>query len=64
MRYGENILEVAEKDDWKCPVCRGLCNCSNHRLRLGWLPTGSMYRRAIAEGNAPFLQYMFSQSEL
>lgn len=50
MRYGENILEVAELADWKCPVCRGLCNCSNHRIRQGWAPTGSLYRRAIAEG--------------
>ena len=50
MRYGENILEVAEKDKWTCPVCRGLCNCSNHRIRRGWAPTGSLYRRAIAEG--------------
>ena len=50
MRYGENILEVAEKDEWTCPVCRGLCNCSNHRIRRGWAPTGSLYRRAIAEG--------------
>ena len=50
MRYGENILEVDEKHEWTCPVCRGLCNCSNHRIRRGWLPTGTLYRRAIAEG--------------
>ena len=50
MRYGENILEVKEKDEWTCPVCRGLCNCSNHRIRRGWAPTGSLYRHAIAEG--------------
>lgn len=50
MRYGENILEVDELYEWTCPVCRGLCNCSNHRIRRGWLPTGTLYRRAIAEG--------------
>lgn len=53
MRYGENILEVAKKDEWTCPVCRGLCNCSNHRIR-GWAPTGALYRRAIAEGTHVF----------
>ncbi|DBB01870.1 hypothetical protein WJX77_007017 [Trebouxia sp. C0004] len=58
MRYGENILEVAEKDEWTCPVCRGLCNCSNHRIRRGWAPTGSMYRRAIAEGYRSVAHYL------
>lgn len=58
MRYGENILEVAKKDEWTCPVCRGLCNCSNHRIRRGWAPTGSLYRRAIAEGMyVPYTQH-------
>ena len=34
---------------WVCPPCRGLCNCSFHRIRAGWAPTGTLYRRAIAE---------------
>ena len=50
MRYGENILEVEKIGNWTCPVCRGLCNCSNHRIRRGWAPTGSLFRRAVAEG--------------
>ncbi|KAL3158798.1 hypothetical protein ABBQ32_011525 [Trebouxia sp. C0010 RCD-2024] len=58
MRYGENILEVAEKDEWTCPVCRGLCNCSNHRIRRGWAPTGSLYRRAVAEGFRSVAHYL------
>ena len=49
MRYGENILELAD-GAWVCPPCRGLCNCSFHRIRAGWAPTGTLYRRAIAEG--------------
>jgi hypothetical protein len=44
MRYGENVDEVAEKVDWVCPCCRDLCNCSAHRSRAGWAPTGSMFR--------------------
>lgn len=48
MRYGENILELGA--DWVCPPCRGMCNCSFHRIHRGWAPTGTLYRRALAEG--------------
>ena len=27
-RYGEKVEEVAKLEDWKCPKCRGICNCS------------------------------------
>ena len=50
MRYGENILELGA--DWVCPPCRGMCNCSFHRISRGWAPTGTLYRRALAEGVA------------
>ncbi len=50
MRYGENILELDA--DWVCPPCRGMCNCSFHRIHRGWAPTGTLYRRALAEGAA------------
>ena len=36
--------------DWRCPMCRDLCNCSFHRSKRGWAPTGTLYRHAIAEG--------------
>ncbi|KAK9833126.1 hypothetical protein WJX74_007989 [Apatococcus lobatus] len=49
MRYGENLNEL-DMAKWVCPVCRGICNCSFHRSRRGWAPTGSMYRSAIAAG--------------
>eukprot|EP00884_Botryococcus_braunii_P007179 jgi/Botrbrau1/16462/Bobra.0142s0057.1 len=58
MRYGENILEVEGRGDWVCPPCRSLCNCSFHRIRRGWAPTGSMYRRAIAEGYRSVAHYL------
>ncbi len=51
MRYGENLEELGA--DWVCPPCRGLCNCSFHRISRGWAPTGTLYRRAIAEGALP-----------
>ena len=52
MRYGENVDEANAKPDWTCPHCRDalLCNCSQHRTRRGWAPTGALYRKAIAMG--------------
>ncbi|KDD74571.1 monoamine-oxidase A repressor R1 Zinc-finger domain-containing protein, partial [Helicosporidium sp. ATCC 50920] len=52
MRYGENVREARADPSWTCPVCRDLCNCSAHRNRRGWAPTGSLYRLAAAEGFA------------
>ena len=28
MRVGENIVEALGDDEWRCPVCRDICNCS------------------------------------
>ncbi|KAK9832095.1 hypothetical protein WJX81_006077 [Elliptochloris bilobata] len=56
MRYGENIVELGA--DWVCPPCRGLCNCSFHRIRRGWAPTGTLYRRALAEGYKSVAHYL------
>lgn len=52
MRYGENVDEANADPEWTCPHCRDklLCNCSQHRTRRGWPPTGSLYRKAIALG--------------
>lgn len=59
MRYGENVLEVIDAgEDWQCPSCRDLCNCSFCRHRKGYPPTGSMYRRAIAEGFESVAHYL------
>ena len=50
MRYGEHIDEANANPEWRCPSCRDLCNCSFHRSRRGWAPTGTLYRAASAEG--------------
>ena len=55
MRYGENVLEVAQNPDWKCPRCRDVCNCSFCRTHKGWAPTGALYPRARQEGVKPVL---------
>ncbi len=48
--YGENVDEACANPAWTCPLCRDICNCSFHRSKRGWAPTGTLYRRATAEG--------------
>lgn len=28
IRMGENLHEVKNRKDWRCPCCRDICNCS------------------------------------
>jgi len=58
MRYGENIDQVGEMSDWKCPCCRDICNCSFHRTKKGWAPTGTLYRYAISQGYPSVAHYL------
>tara|TARA_B100000073_G_scaffold64664_1_gene47806 strand:+ start:6419 stop:7498 length:1080 start_codon:yes stop_codon:yes gene_type:complete len=58
MRYGENVLEINENPEWECPVCRDICNCSFCRTKKGWMPTGNMYRAAIASGYKSVAHYL------
>lgn len=57
-RYGENLLEVVEKKDWRCPSCRGFCNCSICRNRLGYGPTGALAPTARREGYPSAAHYL------
>ncbi|KAI3432866.1 hypothetical protein D9Q98_010449 [Chlorella vulgaris] len=58
MRYGENVDEATANPEWLCPLCRDICNCSFHRSKSGWAPTGTLYRHAIAEGYASVAHYL------
>ncbi|KAK9272138.1 hypothetical protein L1049_002508 [Liquidambar formosana] len=49
-RYGEKAEEMAMLDDWKCPKCRGICNCSNCMKKRGHKPTGILVHAAKATG--------------
>ncbi|AQK52851.1 Cell division cycle-associated 7-like protein [Zea mays] len=49
-RYGESAEEAAGKEDWICPKCRGICNCSFCRKKKGEMPTGIMAHIAKASG--------------
>lgn len=57
-RYGENLDEANQNPDWKCPNCKGLCNCSFHRSRRGWAPTGAMFPHADAMGFLSVAHYL------
>ncbi|KAF3524230.1 hypothetical protein F2Q69_00050929, partial [Brassica cretica] len=49
-RYGEKAEEVGALDDWRCPKCRGICNCSFCRKKRGQSPTGILTHKAKASG--------------
>ncbi|MCD9644926.1 hypothetical protein HAX54_033457 [Datura stramonium] len=49
-RYGEKADEVSLLEDWKCPKCRGICNCSLCMKRRGCQPTGPLVHTAKATG--------------
>lgn len=57
-RYGENAEEVALLDDWLCPKCRGICNCSFCMKKRGQQPTGILSHRAKANGFASVSQML------
>lgn len=58
MRYGEHPLEIEANNEWVCPCCRDICNCSFCRTKKGWMPTGNMYRAAIASGYKSVAHYL------
>ncbi|KAH0717263.1 hypothetical protein KY285_013294 [Solanum tuberosum] len=49
-RYGEKAMEVSLLEDWKCPKCRGICNCSLCMKKRGCPPTGQLVHTAKATG--------------
>eukprot|EP00775_Hariotina_reticulata_P006218 gene6218-6455_t len=52
-RMGENIEEVLRQPDWRCPACRGICNCSAHncqRARRGLRVTDQLVHEATSLG--------------
>ncbi|KAJ6792049.1 Uncharacterized protein M6B38_242870 [Iris pallida] len=45
-RYGEEAEEVDKLEDWSCPKCRDVCNCSFCMKRKGCQPTGPLTHTA------------------
>ncbi|XP_020089171.1 uncharacterized protein LOC109710810 isoform X3 [Ananas comosus] len=57
-RYGENAEEMAVLDNWSCPKCRGICNCSFCMKKRGHKPTGILVHAAKATGCSSVLELL------
>ncbi|KAF9619417.1 hypothetical protein IFM89_006992 [Coptis chinensis] len=49
-RYGEEAEEVVWLNEWKCPKCRDICNCSCCMKKKGQKPTRILVHTAKATG--------------
>ncbi|CAI8583080.1 unnamed protein product [Vicia faba] len=49
-RYGEKAEEVDLLNDWMCPKCKGICNCSLCMKKRGQQPTGLLAHTAKKSG--------------
>ena len=52
-RFGQNAHDMRARDDWSCPVCLDICNCSGsncRRAQLGLGATASLIHEAQAFG--------------
>ncbi|KAH7856990.1 hypothetical protein Vadar_007725 [Vaccinium darrowii] len=63
-RYGEKAEEMAEFGGWKCPRCRGICNCSLCMKKRGSCPTGKLLHVVKASGfSSAFQMLMLTNSK-
>ncbi|XP_069589268.1 cell division cycle-associated protein 7 [Ranitomeya imitator] len=49
-RYGEEVKTALLDPEWRCPPCRGICNCSFCRQRKGRCATGVLVYLAKYHG--------------
>jgi len=59
-RYGEDASEALLNPEWKCPPCRGFCNCSICRNREGKGATGILIHLARAKGYDNVKDYLLA----
>ncbi|XP_073323842.1 cell division cycle-associated protein 7-like [Pagrus major] len=59
-RYGEDVRKALVDPEWKCPPCRGICNCSFCRQRDGRCPTGILFPLAQYHGFSDVHSYLSS----
>lgn len=52
------FLIIIILQDWACPPCRGLCNCSICRTKSGLSPTGMLAPLAKEEGYSSVMDYL------
>ncbi|KAJ8335099.1 hypothetical protein SKAU_G00407380 [Synaphobranchus kaupii] len=64
-RYGEEVKDALLDPEWACPLCRGICNCSQCRRRDGHSATGMLICEARDNGHTNVKAYLDSiQREL
>uniref|UniRef100_A0A665TED5 Zinc-finger domain-containing protein n=1 Tax=Echeneis naucrates TaxID=173247 RepID=A0A665TED5_ECHNA len=63
-RYGEDVKKALLDPEWKCPPCRGICNCSFCRQREGRCPTGILFPLAQYHGFSDVHSYLSRWAEL
>ncbi|KAG7464023.1 hypothetical protein MATL_G00182880 [Megalops atlanticus] len=59
-RYGEEVRNALLDPDWRCPPCRGICNCSFCRAREGRCATGVLVYLAKYHGYDNVHAYLLS----
>ncbi|XP_059184458.1 cell division cycle-associated protein 7-like [Centropristis striata] len=59
-RYGEDVRKALVDPEWRCPPCRGICNCSFCRQRDGRCPTGILFPLAQYHGFTDVHSYLSS----
>ncbi|XP_009862216.2 cell division cycle-associated protein 7-like [Ciona intestinalis] len=63
-RYGELVENVLLDSEWKCPVCRNICNCSICRNRKGKCATGILIGIARQQGHSNVRAYLENLGEV
>uniref|UniRef100_A0A672YPQ2 Zinc-finger domain-containing protein n=1 Tax=Sphaeramia orbicularis TaxID=375764 RepID=A0A672YPQ2_9TELE len=62
-RYGEDVRKALLDPEWRCPPCRGICNCSFCRQREGRCPTGILFPLAQYHGFSDVHSYLSSLNQ-
>ncbi|KAL9148305.1 hypothetical protein ABFS82_12G033200 [Erythranthe guttata] len=62
-RYGEEAMEVDVAEEWSCPKCRGICNCSICMKKRGHQPTGMLITTAKATGFSSVSEMLIKGAE-
>ena len=63
MRMGENIEEALADEEWRCPVCRDICNCSGAnclRAKRNLFPTQQLTHEALQFGWQSVAHYLIT----
>ena len=63
MRMGENIDEALADEEWRCPVCRDICNCSGAnclRAKRNLFPTQQLTHEALQFGWQSVAHYLIT----